>query len=255
MDKLIAFLIGTLKIAVALFLVVIALIGVYIGWNSVQDSRQKATNAPLAEAKAWPPIIIDALENTRFSLVTMWRDGHLYYQFTVSGYPKAIELVRRHSQKVSLGDQILVISFLDRNGFNVYSHEVKLSSMTLEVDSKGQGKGLNLNSNTYMTAEDYRGALKWEVGWNFPTSVELPPSAPVQAAPAAKPKPESPKWRNVALWRKLDRQMSKEEVQKLLGPPTKIVSANVLTFWHYGYPLGGQVVFDRGGAIHSWREP
>lgn len=250
MDKLKAFLLGTLKIAVALFLVVVALIGVFAGWNSYQENQQKALNAPLAETKTWPLIKIDVFEDAQFRLVTMWRDSRLYYQLNVKGYPKSIESARR-----KLGTSKFTISFLDSSGFKIFSHEVNLATMAMEVDSKGEGGGLSVNDNTHISAEDYRRAAKWEVSWNFPTTVELPPSKRVEGSPAAKPKPAGPKWRNVELWRKLNREMSKQDVQQLLGPPTKIDDAGVLVFWYYGYPTGGQVTFNKSGAIHGWREP
>ena len=82
-----------------------------------------------------------------------------------------------------------------------------------------------------------------------------PQSKPIQPPLVAKSLPNNPKWRNVDLWRWLNRQMSKEDVQVLLGPPTKIADSGTRVVWYYGYPFGGEVVFNNEGAIDSWREP
>jgi hypothetical protein len=247
MDRLKAFFIGTLKVAIAMFLVAIAIIAVIWGWNTISENRQKAQEAPLAEPKNWPPKTIDALESVKVELMTMWRGGELYYKFSVDGYPKALEAARNQS------DSKFTISFLDRNGFKVFGYDVELNGMSRVSSAPGQVLGLRLNTKTHMAAEDYRNAAGWTIGWNFPTTVESPRVVPKQDAPVAKP--DAPKWRNKALWRQLNREMSKDKVQQLLGPPTKIDNSGVLIFWYYGYPLGGEVVFDSGGGIYSWREP
>ena len=83
------------------------------------------------------------------------------------------------------------------------------------------------------------------------------PPAPVAASAkaAGAQTPDVPKWKDIGLWRKLNRQMSKEQVRQLLGEPTRIEAGGVLVFWHYGYPTGGRVTFRENGSIYGFNEP
>ncbi len=57
-------------------------------------------------------------------------------------------------------------------------------------------------------------------------------------------------------WRKLQKGMSSNEVEKLLGSPSKVDVFTSFTVWHYGYPLGGRVEFDdRSRSVTRWHEP
>jgi len=263
MDRLKAFLVGALKIALALFLVVIALIGAIQGWNVYDESRRKSHDAPLAQPKAWPSKSVEPLSGVQLSLVTIWRDGQLHYQFFADRYPKAVERARDARRDGSSRDSKFTMSFLDANGFMVLSHDVPLNSMAKILDAKGQGTGLQANSSALMTADQYRNAARWDITWNFPSEAEVaaptpaPTPKPTPQPEIARPKPkvDVPKWRNLSLWRQLNRQMSKAQVEQLLGQPTRVSEGGALSFWYYGYPIGGHVAFDRNGAIHSWQEP
>jgi hypothetical protein len=58
-------------------------------------------------------------------------------------------------------------------------------------------------------------------------------------------------WKSVMNWRKLYKDMSTGDVQKLLGEPHRVDGGN-LANWHY--QNGGRVVFYEGKVDH-WREP
>lgn len=49
--------------------------------------------------------------------------------------------------------------------------------------------------------------------------------------------------------------MSKGEVERILGTPEKVTDLGFQIMWYYGYPLGGEVRFDRDGKLESWSEP
>jgi len=91
MQKLIAFGLGVLKIAVALLVVAIAIIAGVIAWDSHKDSKRVAEELPLATPKVWPSEKIPTLDDLPLLLTTKWSNGRLYYQFAVAGYPKALE--------------------------------------------------------------------------------------------------------------------------------------------------------------------
>lgn len=56
-------------------------------------------------------------------------------------------------------------------------------------------------------------------------------------------------------WRKLQKGMSEGDVQRLLGSPSKVDAFGSFTIWHYDYPFGGEVKFDRGSRVNGWHEP
>jgi hypothetical protein len=58
-------------------------------------------------------------------------------------------------------------------------------------------------------------------------------------------------WKSVMNWRKLYKEMSTRDVQKILGEPQRVDGGN-LASWHY--QNGGRVVFYEGKVDH-WREP
>ena len=265
MNRLKSFVLGVLRIAAAILVVIIALTALGWGGYAFWQSRQAAGNAPLNEPKKWPPIKIEALGDVELSLSTMWRDGSLYYHLSTGGYPKELAAARdRATGRSSLdAGPEWTLAFLDNHGFKVFEHKIPLIQMAKIVDGRGQGAGLSANEDTYINADVYRRASSWEVTWNFGTPrppAELPPPrSPGRpgsvGAPGGIPRPN---WRNVSLWRGLFKGMSKEGVRGLLGEPGKVEeSGGALTFWYYGYPSGGSVTFDRdsNGSVWGWSEP
>jgi hypothetical protein len=65
----------------------------------------------------------------------------------------------------------------------------------------------------------------------------------------------APKWKVIANWRRLKKGMCMAEVAALLGEPGK-VEAGPLTYWFWGYPSGGHVIFDgQTNKVDGWSEP
>ena len=52
-------------------------------------------------------------------------------------------------------------------------------------------------------------------------------------------------------WRKLQRRMSKDDVRKLLGEPTRVSVSKFYESWDYPR---GNVIFDGKGRLDSWSE-
>ena len=52
-------------------------------------------------------------------------------------------------------------------------------------------------------------------------------------------------------WRMLQRHMSKDDVKKLLGEPTKVSVSRFYESWYYA---SGTVTFDGKGRLDSWTE-
>lgn len=157
------FFLGALKIAAGITAAIaaLALLGLVVFgiWYGYTASR----NAPLAEARTWPEIKIEALEGARLTLVTMWRDGKLHYQFSVAGYPKIVAEAR--GRPVGLLKRGFTLHFRDKSGFRVFDYHIGLSEMDKIVDATGKGTGLDARDSTRMEPDSYRRADSWTVTW------------------------------------------------------------------------------------------
>jgi hypothetical protein len=57
-------------------------------------------------------------------------------------------------------------------------------------------------------------------------------------------------------WRKLRKGMSEDEVEQLLGSPSRVDVFGVIAIWHYGDASRGQVRFDADKhTVDAWSEP
>lgn len=158
-----AFFIGVGKAALAIVLAVVLLS--LLGWGvyAYYQRRETEKNSPLRAAKTWLDITAPVLENARFSLLTVWADGRVSYQFRMTGYPKRVATVRDQQGLRNRSDSAFTLTFLDQAGFKLFDHRVGLSEMTLTVDDKGQGRGLEVRGDFYSNADDYRRATSWEL--------------------------------------------------------------------------------------------
>jgi hypothetical protein len=252
-----SFLVGAVKLAFALFLALVAVSIAIWAVSSYLSKREENARAPLAVPKVWPPITAEALDNVRLELTTMWRDSHIYFQFRVVGCPPVI--ARTQTKR---SGQTFTISFLDSHGFRISEYRVSLDSMAEVVNAAGECTGLDWKGDESASIEGYQAAAKWEIGWSADLSRGEPvteptlPPLPEGYRAVPRPKSEVPRWKVTANWRRLTRDMTKEEVRALLGEPTKIEErAGGFSTWHYGDPYGGTISFGGDGKPFSWSEP
>lgn len=167
MQGLKAFFFGALKVAVALVLAVVLLVGLGWGVYSVYQRREAVRNSALAEPRTWPEITISALDNATLRLSTMWRDDSLHYQFRVVGYPASVEATRKRARSELLATALqFTLIFLDEHGFEVFDHEIPIRKLVRLVDETGKGVGWEARDRTYTSPDTYRGAASWQVVWS-----------------------------------------------------------------------------------------
>ena len=96
---------------------------------------------------------------------------------------------------------------------------------------------------------------KWErSGLNKLTSAEqqtLADEITALLGTARSTQSSAPPAKDRSQWRMLQRHMSKDDVKKLLGEPTKVSVSRFYESWYY---VGGTVTFDGKGRLDSWTE-
>ena len=73
-----------------------------------------------------------------------------------------------------------------------------------------------------------------------------------QARPAAA---AADGWKSKSSWRSLKKGMTKDEVERILGEPPKVVpNTHYGDIWYYPDAQGGFASFDTNGILTSWNE-
>lgn len=127
------FTISVLKVACGIVLATLILGLVVWGVVTFRERSEEAANAPLATLKTWPEVAVDALAGTKFHLRTVWRNGSIYYQFDVQGYPPVLRQTRERETEAAFN-----INFLDKDGFRLFEHRLALAETTSAVGPDGQ---------------------------------------------------------------------------------------------------------------------
>ena len=88
-------------------------------------------------------------------------------------------------------------------------------------------------------------------------NVEPPQPAPVPPAPLAAPASLQPIVSLKQNWSQVERGISQQTVQSLLGPPERVLRIDGNTAWYYTYPgIGrGSVFFSDDGKVSSAQSP
>lgn len=160
------FLLGVVKLAVALTLGLIVLgVGAW-AISAFSEHREAVKNAPLETPKVWRQQTVGALNNAQLSLATKWHDGHMSYQFEMKGYPSSLSEKRANTRAYELHQPRFTLIFLDESGFKLFDHQIPFSEMTRVVDDSGKPAGLSAKGRTYESADTYRKAVTWEVTWS-----------------------------------------------------------------------------------------
>lgn len=162
---------GAFKIAVAMFLAVLALSVVGgIVWKAF-DYREKEAAKQYEAPKDWS---VDLTKNLQVQLraKTKLVDGKLFMSIAVDGYPAYLSeppLSIRNSQGR------FMLAFTDKDGFKLFEKDVPLIEMTKIIGANGKVGGLDYQFSQYTGIGDYPNFAKLDVGWNF--DVELPKAA------------------------------------------------------------------------------
>lgn len=244
-----AFFIGVLKVSSAIF-VVAAIIGGAAWWvMDARDRNRKAAELPLAQTKTWPTMTAEALGGAKFDVATMWRDGHIFYRFTVVGIGEAITKAREDTDS----NPTFIIQFQNASGFKIREKRIELHDMVGMMGSDGTYSGFTWSDTEYLSADDYRDAASWQILWaGFPST---PPRRPIQTASLSPRTKSETAHRAADPWASLHKGSTEAEVQALLGPPLHVVGVGAGdddSGWFY--EGSGRVWFVQH-HVDSWEVP
>jgi len=122
----------------------------------------------LSEAKSWPTETISQLGGIKAHLKTSWRDGQLYYLYSVSPASEDAEDIEEFNEvfkRGRLGDHYFTV-YLYKGGLSMVELKVPFVSMTYDVNFEGKTTKLERNSATSLSAENYQAATTWDVKWS-----------------------------------------------------------------------------------------
>ena len=127
------------------------------------------------EAKKFNETAISPLKIPRVTLETRWKDDLMYFKFHLiakdkegedNKYKRLLFDTSRNDlyfeTRVKTIDKI-IINFLDKDGFKIYTLNIPISDMTRILDSNGNAVAYTINSNIIMKPELYKDFQSWEL--------------------------------------------------------------------------------------------
>jgi len=168
------FLKGTFRLTIAVFLALVGLAALVAIYQHVRESRKLEAAKPFEEVKNWQfdlkdPLGVDVRARTK--LVA----SRLLVSIVVNGHSKYFSDPRNREGSLSF-------EFLDKDGFKLAAHTVKISEFTTIVGKSGEPIGLQHQHDEHFELERYRQFSRIQVGWNLVTE-------PQPAAEAQRTKP------------------------------------------------------------------
>lgn len=170
---------STFKVAISIFLAVIALFVVgFIGFKAY-DSLERQEAKQYEAIKVWP---VDLTDNLQMTLLARTKlvDGRLLAEINFAGYPSYLSDPRLEAKNRSAGISLL---FQDNDGFKVHRKTIQMSEFSSIIDSQGRKSGLRYEFDEYMGTETYARFSQLRVEWTLDTVLpNLAPSLDSQVA-------------------------------------------------------------------------
>lgn len=167
MSSLATFFKSTSKVALAIFLALLGLgiVGTLGTW--VVTSYQAREAKPYEEVRNWE---VDLAENLHMKLKARTKvvSNTLMAAFRFSGYPPFLLFPKNSSAGFT-------VHFLDKDGFKVYSKDVKFSEFSNIVDRDGKKVGLDVQIQDHMNVDEYKRFDRLTVEWTFQTETPTEP--------------------------------------------------------------------------------
>jgi hypothetical protein len=145
--------------------------------------NEKKYEADLAQEKNWPDRLLPAPYNLSCGLKTSWREGKMYYIFSVSpvkqtsvnaeGKPTetSSSLASKNwewrDQYIGNLSNHIAIHMNDNGGFKLTEINVPFYTLIRTVDDKGEPSHIQNEGNVQCTSEIYKALTDWSLQWNL----------------------------------------------------------------------------------------
>lgn len=159
------FLKGTIRVATSIFLALLGLAAVIAIYLHVKESQTREEARAFEVVKDWtfdPKDSFGVGVHARTKLVA----GRLLASLEVTGHSKYLADPRNREGS-------LIFEFLDKDGFRVVTHSVKISEFTTIVGKNGEPIGLKYQYDEYLEIERYRQLSQMQVGWRMVRKSDL----------------------------------------------------------------------------------
>lgn len=163
---------STFKVAISIFLAVIALSLVGLAVWKINDHWTKQEAKQYEVIKDWP---VDLKENLKITLLARTKlvDGRLLSEINIDGYPAYLSDPRLQAKNRTAGITLL---FQDKDGFKVHSKAIQMPEFSSIVDANGKKSGLRHEFDDYMSSETYSRFARLRIEWSLDTELPLSPS-------------------------------------------------------------------------------
>jgi len=194
-------------------------------------------------------------------------DAELHYQKAteINGYPAVIYhqtyvkqgiKINRHAVSAYCNERLVTWSVQDYQGISTESAKTyfdKYAGYFLSSDQAQAKRTNEPNPNGYNLQEKivYLEKKISELERRITSLERQKPSYTSSSSEL----PASEKWNDILKWRLLRKGMDKNTIRRVLGEPDKIDAYSSFDTWHYGYPSGGTVSFDKRNVVERWSEP
>lgn len=133
--------------------------------NAVAEETPTSHDSILGRTKNWPDqsVPVQGDSALKLSLRTLWRDGRVFYQFTVSP-ARRLERVLRRSSRFGAS---FTINLEDAGGFCMLEIEVPVNEMSRIVDNKGDPISFEANSSIAGARDVYASTTRTRISWTL----------------------------------------------------------------------------------------
>lgn len=154
-----------------------------IGMNTPERQKnEKQSESALAQEKNWPDENIPEPYNLNCKLKTSWREGRMYYIFSV--YPMKKAPASTEGKQIETPDPVsgdwewrdqyignlsnhITINMADKGGFKLAEISLPFYSLIRTVDDKGKPSHIQNEGNVPCTSDTYKDLNSWSMQWNL----------------------------------------------------------------------------------------
>ncbi len=171
------------RLAVAIFLALVALAAVIAGYQKVMAYFDEKKAEPYRIVRDWEAdLVVLQLEGTA---KTKLLNGTAYMEFQLHGYPPYLQDPQLKMRNRNNG---FWFEFSDSDGFTVFKKFVALSEFTTRLNQAGKPAAHAIQLEEFVGVEKYARFDAFRVRWTIETELPQPTAPVLDFKPEAKPK-------------------------------------------------------------------